>query len=179
MFSVSRFLMLAVAVLGFSSAAFAQETTQPEHRPMGPLYITKGHMEVGGSGFYEAAVDGPDSFEISPKIEYFVLNRFSVGGTLSYYDQAGLPSIIEVGPSITYYLTHTSKWAISIDQSVRYVKPEEGDNYVLGTTGLAFDYFFTESIAFGPAVQARYFFNGDVNAPNDATRFLLNFSLFL
>lgn len=175
-----RLLVLAVSLVGFSTAAFAQETTSPEHRPMGPLYITQGHLEVGGSGMYDTdATGGGWNLMLSPKVEYFVLNRFSVGGTVLYTDSKNASSEFQIGPSITYYLTHTSKWAISLDQSVRYAKREVGDNYVAGQTGLAFDYFFTESIAFGPSVSALYSFNGDETAPVDATRFALNFSLFL
>lgn len=179
---LKRFFVTAITglVLSFATAANAAETTQPEHRPMGPLYITQGHMEVAGQGFYQTPAEGNGwQLELSPKVEYFVLNRFSVGGTLRYTDGGSINSQIEVGPSVTYYLTHTSKWAISIDQSIRYAKPEVGDNFIAGETGLAFDYFFTESIAFGPAVKALYYFNGDTSAPGDATRFLLNFSLFL
>ncbi len=179
-----RFALLAltlfVSTVVIASSASAEETTQPEHRPMGPLYITKGHLEVAGQGFYQTPADGNGwVLDLSPKVEYFVLNRFSVGGTFRYVDGGTINSQFEVGPSVTYYLTHTSKWAISIDQSIRYVKPEFGDKYMAGETGLAWDYFFTESIALGPAVKALYFFSGDTSAPGDATRFLINFSLFL
>lgn len=178
-FAILAFISVATC-LAFSTPAFAAETTQPEHREMGPLYISQGHMEVAGAGFYQTAAEGDGwVLDLSPKIEYFFLNRFSVGGTVRYLDGGVINSQFEIGPSLTYYLTHTAKWAISIDQSIRYVKPENGDNYMAGETGLAWDYFFTESIALGPAVKALYFFSGDEDAPGDATRFLINFSLFL
>jgi hypothetical protein len=176
---LQRLLVIALALIGFSTAAFAQDTA-PAERTMGPLYITKGHAEVGGGGYYQTAAEGSGwILDLNPKVEYFILNRFSVGGTVRYVDGSLIDNTVEIGPSVTYYLTHTSNWAVSVDQSIRYALPEEGDNYIAGETGLAFDYFFTESIALGPEVKALYFFNGDDDAPGDATRFLVNFSLFL
>ncbi len=84
-----------------------------------------------------------------------------------------------IGPSVTYYITHTERIALAIDQSILFAKPATADNYVQGATGLALKYFFTNSVAFGPALRAYYFFNGGLNKPDDAVQLAFNFSLFL
>lgn len=184
-------LSMAAAVTAafstFATPAFAEDEVVTA--PMGPLPLNTGNWEVGGTAAYTRNVRTNDrSITVAPKGEYFFANRFSAGGTAYYSDSsvtsAG-PSFTAVGttwglgPSATYYITHTERTALSIDQSILYSKPSAGDNYVQGATGVAFDVFLTQSIAFGPSLRAYYYFNGGIAKPDDAVRLGFDFSLFL
>ncbi len=185
-FSKSIFaLALCALIVSFSNYASAADAVVVEPAPMGALPLNIGNWEVAGSASYSRNVRTNDrTFSISPKVEYFFLNRFSAGGTLAYSDEVNAAANINgttygLGPSATFYITHTSNTALSIDQSVIWQKPVGGGNYVQGATGLAFDFFLTPSIAFGPSLRAYYYFNGDINKPDDRIRLGFDFSIFL
>jgi hypothetical protein len=180
-------LFVATAALAFTlvqlvGLSFAKAEEAP-NTVVSSLPLNMGDWEIGGSAVYQRNIRTNDrAFSVSPKAEYFFANRFSAGGTVVYSDinVAGVTgSNFGIGPSATYYITHTERMALSIDQSVVFAKPSFGDNYVQGATGLAFDYFVTDSIAFGPALRAYYYFNGGLNKPDDAIQLAFNFSLFL
>ena len=174
----------AVATLSFSSMAFAGDPADGPAADFGALPLNIGHVEVGGSATYTRNVQTNDRFlSIAPKAEYFFFNRFSAGGSLEYTDAAdnngAVTTRLLIGPSVTYYVTHTARTAVSLDQSILFTSVTNRDNVIQGATGLAFDYFFSPSLAFGPALRGIYYFNGGVNKPSDQVQLAFNFSMFL
>jgi hypothetical protein len=166
-----------VSFAGLSSAS-AQEAAATDTTTALPLNM--GDWEIGGAASFTRDVRTNQRYlSLTPHAEYFFVNRFSAGGTVEYTDDNILGTTYGIGPSATYYITHTEHMAVSIDQSIMWSKPYDGDNYVRGATGLALDYFVTPSIAFGPALRAYYYFNGGLNKPDDAVQLAFNFSLFL
>lgn len=168
-----------VSFLGISTARAADAPVSST----AALPLNMGDWQIGGSAIYQRNVRTNDrTLLISPKAEYFFVNRLSAGGTVVYSDinTAGITgSTYGLGPSATYYITHTEVMAVSIDQAVLWNKPLNGDNYVQGATGVALNYFITNSLAFGPSLRAYYYFNGGLNKPDDAVQLAFNFSLFL
>ncbi len=172
------FAIALFALLAFTTPAHAEDVA-PVVTTM-PLPINRGDWEVGGGASYTRNVRTNDRFiSITPKAEYFFVNRFSAGGTLMYTDDNVLGTTYGLGPSATYYITHTDALAVSLNQAILWSKPYAGDNYVMGSTGLALDYFVAPTIAFGPELKALYYFNGGLNKPDDAVQLAFNFSLFL
>lgn len=169
-----------VSTLGLAPA-FADDAPAAD---FGPLPLNIGYFEVAGSASYTRnARTNERYFSVAPHAEYFFFNRFSAGGTFNYVDQqsasgATATSFI-LGPSATYYFTHTARTAWSLDQSILFSSLTGRDNVIQGVTGLAFDYFFSSSIAFGPALRGIYYFNGGVNKPDDQVQLAFNFSMFL
>ena len=171
------------ALLAFALALTVTQTAFADDAPAGPsaaLPLNTGNWEVAGGASFTRNVRTNQRFlSVTPHAEYFFVNRFSAGGTIVYTDDNVLGTTYGIGPSATYYITHTERWALSLDQAVVWSKPYVGDNYVQGSTGLAFDFFVTPSIAFGPELKAYYYFNGGLNKPDDAVQIAFNFSLFL
>jgi hypothetical protein len=176
-----RILTLAFALVTLIAFNTAHAEDAPaQAKSAAPLPLNIGNWEVGGSGSFTRNVRTNQRYlSLTPKAEYFFVNRFSAGGTLIYTDDNTLGSTYGIGPSATYYITHTETLAVSIDQAILWSRPYVGDNYVMGATGVALDYFFTPSIAFGPELKAYYYFNGGLNKPDDAVQVAFNFSLFL
>lgn len=177
--------ILALVLSMVSFAALADDTPVT---PTTALPLNMGNWEVAGSATYTRNVRSNQRYlSIMPHAEYFFANRFSAGGTVQYTDDNVFGTTWGIGPSATYYITHTERWALSIDQSILWSnsvsavgsRSISGGNYVQGATGLAFDFFLTPSIAFGPALRAYYYFNGGVDKPDDAVQLAFNFSLFL
>lgn len=170
------FALILIAFVGFTSA-HAEDAPAAS---AAALPLNRGNWEVAGSASFTRNVRTNQRYlSLTPHAEYFVLNRLSAGGTLAYVDDNILGTTYGIGPSATYYITHTETMAVSIDQSILWSKPFTGDNYVMGATGVALDYFITPSLAFGPELQAMYYFNGGLNKPDDAVRLSFAFSMFL
>jgi hypothetical protein len=173
--------ILAIALLALvtiTTVAHAEETTPVVVTT--PLPINRGDWEVGGGASFTRNVRTNRRFlSISPKAEYFFVNRFSAGGTVEYTDDNIRGTTYGIGPSATYYITHTDALAVSLNQAVVWTKPYAGDNYVMGATGLAVDYFVAPTIAFGPELRGVYYFNGGLDKPDDEVQLRFAFSLFL
>lgn len=175
-------LMFALVSTVGVSKAFAEAA--PPTPEIGSLPLNVGNVEIAGSASYTKNVRTNGRFlSIMPHAEYFFFNRFSAGGTVAYTDTqdtlGNTTTSIFVGPSATYYITHTARTAVSLDQSVLWRSVTGSDNVVQGATGLAFDYFFSSSIAFGPQVRGIYYFNGGLNKPDDLVQLAFEFSMFL
>ncbi len=174
--------MFALTTTFGLSAAHADDP--PPSPAIGSLPLNVGNVEVAGAASYTRNVRTNERYiSITPRAEYFFLNRFSAGGTVNYSDNQDVngatSTLTLIGPSATYYITHTARTAVSLGQSVLFQSTTGADNVIQGITGLALDYFFSSSIAFGPELRGIYYFNGGLNKPADAVQLAFHFSLFL
>ncbi len=131
--------------------------------------INKGNVAVAGSlGLAYSSYTGAIYF-LNPSAEYFVLNSFSVGGTVQSTISKHSRSF-GMGPSLSYYFWQNKKWASYIGAGALYttVRTENISNQYTavsqywsanGTLGL--NYFLTPSVSFGPV------FNYDYTFPDD------------
>lgn len=161
-----------------SNAASATTTGEPRRES---LKINQGDWEIGGEANYFKSNTGDyHELTLSPKLEYFFLNRFSAGGRLLFYDTSNVSSSIALGPSLTWYITHAELTAIYVDQSVLWVNPSGSqDNYFRGETGFGVDYFLSPSVAIGPSLRGVYYFSGDMQKPEGGLNFRIALSIFI
>lgn len=124
------------------------------------LPITQGHSQVD-AGFNLDDIGEDQGSDISGRFsyEYFVANRFSVGGAVSAsYQDIGSITQYSLAPSATYYFMTFGHWAMFVNQTVGYQKTEAAtsEDSFQGTTSLGGAHFFNHAVAFTPRLTANY-----------------------
>lgn len=176
---MKKFVVLFALILApvlTSQLAFAEG----EASNSGGMKINQGDLEIGGDGnFFRRNQGDYWKLNLSPKIEYFFLNRFSAGARLNYTDSNVDPTEVQVGPSATYYFAIVKNIALYVDQAVLWTNPPgNADNYIYGETGIGADFFVRPNIAVGPSVRGIYYFNGDTGLPPGGTDIRITISTF-
>lgn len=172
---MKKLMLAAIAALSlFAAPVFAQEESSE-----GTMRINQGDIEISGEGDYNRVNTGGWSMELSPKVEYFFLNRFSAGAKLNFVDGSAVSTTVSIGPAATYYFAVVRKLGFYVDQTLQWVNPPgSDDNYFHGETGIGFDYFITPNVAVGPAMRGYYNFNGGQGLPSQGTNFKVAISAF-
>ncbi len=170
--SVSNALVLLVFFLGFTAAIDTMATEMVNAKAAASdgtssirsvilnevalANVRKGNVAVGGDlGVSYSSYDGSSVF-LNPSAEYFIADRFSVGGTLSFTFNSQYQSY-GIGPSATYYFWNQGQWVASAGLGVRYAASRDDDApYVreysnwLGMAKLGLGFFATPAVSFGP-----------------------------
>lgn len=173
------YLLTITLIVGFVAPAYAQDSV--EVAPL-PIMINKGNWEIGGEGNYFRSNEksGLRSLVLSPRAEYFIMNRLSVGGRLNYIDSNRAATEVQLGPGFTWYIMQISRSVVYIDQAILWVNPSGNQQtYFAGDTGLGIDFFLSPSVAFGPSIRGLYYFGGDSSVPEGGVGFRLGLSIFL
>ncbi len=157
--------IISIFVLATLSFHFslAQESVQSSSQPLTassdlsrPANILKSNIEVGGSfalGYGSATGFG---VTLNPAVEYFVMDKLSVGGTVNLYTSADYQTY-GAGPSFTYYFMQKAQWAAFAGGSGLY-----NNNYASSynaysnlsvTAKVGLNYFVDASVAFGPSLS--------------------------
>lgn len=161
--------------------AFAQDSASTEV-PQLPIMINKGNWEISGEGNYFRSNDrsGLRSLVLTPRAEYFILNRFSVGGRITYIDSNRAATEVQFGPGFSWYIMQIGRSVVLLDQAILWVNPsDDQQTYFAGDTGLGIDFFLSPSVAVGPSVRGLYYFGGDSAVPEGGIGFRIGISVFL
>ena len=144
--------IISALVMGLSLTAFANEgsSTENEFQPR----IIKGNFIVGGSawvGTYSGDTNLPTKWSISPALSYFVVDRISVGGFVSFFNTSSDDIIALVGAKANWHFLQLGHWVF--DTGV-YGGAGLTDSSILAKFGgtLTTQYYFTDSAAIGPSV---------------------------
>jgi hypothetical protein len=124
--------------------------------------IQKGNVQVGGSlGFshYNSGGTSASSYYFDPQAEYFVMDRLSVGGSISFMGQSGNYSYTSygLGPSLSYYFYESGPMAAYVAQAIEFNKiSDQTETFVRGRSSLGIKYFIVPQVAFGIDLSTRY-----------------------
>lgn len=167
-------LMVISVVLGFLRGNVqAAETTSVDK------WITQGHVQVAGSGSYSSSsgnIRSQTRLFLAPSVEYFIMDHFSLGGSLNWLSISDTPSDVSFGPSATYYFFESDRWAGSLEFGAAFGLSESAyDSFISG--GLGLRYFFVPSVAIGPRVLVQNF--SDRGLSFQKIGILANFSIYL
>lgn len=178
---VGVFVVAILFAALFSRHAEAQDATDAQVADK-PIMINKGNWEIGGEGNYFRSNEGTGlrSITLSPRLEYFILNRFSVGGRLNYIDSNRASTEIQVGPGFSWYPMIIGRTVVVIDQAILMINPSGSQQtYFAGDTGLGLDWFVSPSVAIGPSIRGLYYFGGDSARPEGGVGLRFGISVFL
>ena len=139
-------------------------------------YLRKGHFEVGGGLSLGFSDKGDTEYEIAPKVEYFIMDRLSLGGFASNSSSKTV-SRLTIGPSLSWYFLSLleSKVFAFVNQSFglqrREIKVDntlntlvEKDSLLVGRSSLGLKVFILNTLALGSAIELRYSIS-DVDEP--------------
>ncbi len=122
--------------------------------------INMGNFEVGGSltinhhRTTDSNANSITSINLGVPLQFFILNRLSVGGNFSYIHYDGMSQYL-FGPAATFYFAHAGPIAGYVGASVLFsVLDEEISNsdIISYTAKLGMKYFIIPSVALGPEV---------------------------
>ena len=175
---LSVFLSLVLSFLmGFLPKAFAQDI-EPK--------INKGDMMVGGSVGFAYSTYSRLTFELNPTIEYFVVDRLSLGGTIGLgYSDAFVSYLL--GPSATYYFWKSDRLTSSVGAEIRFGGYEyERDSEPVRQTGtsgrfrMGLNYFITPEVSIGPIFTLdKAFGSGQPSTAIDSSTLKVQFQIHL
>ena len=198
-----RFLFMSVCILvAIPPVAFAEgeASVRPpiisgpaplaEVRPELPN-IKQGNVQVSGSFGAGYSSYSRATYYLNPTAEYFVANRFSIGGSIESSISSNYSSY-GIGPSLSYYFWRSDKWAAVIGTGVLYNSTNGSTNYytysstyqmeswsAIGKLGLS--YFINPSVSFGPIFSYQSVINRNPTEVYGATtsNLLFQLSIFL
>ncbi len=174
-------MALCTLLLSFAVPAMAQGESSTEV-PQLPIKINQGNWEIGGEGNYFRSNEsgGLRLLTLTPRAEYFIMNRFSVGGRINYIDSNRASTEVQVGPGFSWYIMQIGRSVLLIDQAILWVNPSGSEQtYFAGDTGLGIDFFLSPSVAVGPSIRGLYYFGGDSSVPEGGVGFRIGLSVFL
>ena len=178
---IGVFVVAIVFATLFSHPVVAQDAPDSQVAEK-PIMINKGNWEIGGEGNYFRSNEGTGlrSITLSPRVEYFILNRFSVGGRLNYIDSNRASTEIQIGPGFSWYPLIIGRTALVVDQAILMINPAGSQQtYFAGDTGLGLDWFVSPSVAIGPSIRGLFYFGGDSARPEGGVGFRIGISVFL
>lgn len=145
--------LIALTLLTTAAPSFARAEGDDFQLP-----LTRGHILADGSANYRRY--GPDSWMLwlQPKIEYFIVDRLSIGGGI-YGGWSDSGRNIAIAPSATFYFAELGPWAFSLNQTVSYSENSSSvwsDSSRGGSTALGASYFFNPHVAIKPEIRVNY-----------------------
>lgn len=139
--------------------------------------VNEGNWEVGG-GWDLSRSSGRTSFTVRADGQYFFADQLSAGLDTSYY-HSGAYDAYSLGPVVTKYVwadeklfPYLSMLPIALNKSGSYT-------YASSRARVGVKYFFTDSVAFGPAAEYTHYWESDRMRSSDAFSFLGLFSIHL
>jgi hypothetical protein len=125
-------------------------------------HILSGNLEIGG-GFSALQVsnkgDSHTQYSIYPQLEYFIFDHFSVGGSLSYFNNSHSEETVSgfgLGPSATYYFMELGNSAFYVNQNISFFKFADSPYEKSASTSLGSKFFIVPQVAFGIALKHSY-----------------------
>jgi len=112
---------------------------------------------------------------LNTETEYFLIDRFSLGGSFVLLDTSTSATNLALGPSATFFFLRDGKWASYIGLGFGFgLTSATTDWALLSDVGL--EYFITPSVAIGPS-----FFYNHSNDGGSVNRYgvLANFGIYL
>jgi hypothetical protein len=147
--------------------------------------INKGDWEVGGSfdlshTSESYSFNNRTSLTILGDFQYFIKDRFSLGLGATYYTAGRNSSSGSVGPVATYYFASKSKWVPFVQVApINWTKFDGLRATYSSAVQVGAKYFFTDSVAFGPALQYERVWPNSPLVGANRISFLGNFSIYL
>lgn len=174
-----RAIFMVLALVMISGIAWAEEAVLGGSAS--PKNIKEDNIQVSGSGTFTATSGlkkNSNVLRLVPSVEYFLVDRFSLGASMTYYSVSGQDAEISVGPSATYYFLEFGDWITAIEGGAELGLSDQAyDRFVYAAAGLK--YFFNPTVALGP----KFFFESlfDSASGSDFQRYGLAavFSIYL
>ncbi len=156
--------MVVSFFLGFLPKAFAEGEASAVASmsqtaivsPIAPK-VNQGDLMVGGSLGFSYSTFSRLTFELNPTIEYFIVDRLSVGGTIGLALNEASNRYL-VGPSATYYFWKDDRLTANVGAELRFGQQEHDyfdtgrrtDTSTSGRFRLGLNYFLTPEVSIGP-----------------------------
>jgi len=150
--------------------------------------IKSGNLAVGGSFGSGYSTYSNVTFYLNPTLEYFVIDRLSLGGSI-YYSNSSTYKSYGLGPSFSYYFWQQERWAAFFGGGAVYHDTFDGSyysgyyNYWTAQAKLGLNYFVYPTVAFGPFLSYGHTFsnqNSDISvSDSNYGQLLFQFSVFL
>ena len=127
--------------------------------------INKGNIQADGAASVSnyAPTGQTSSFivVVSPSVQYFVMNRVSIGGSLyfQHYSSGASWNALGIGPSATWHFWSEGHLSASVSDGLTVNENTNSRWYLNNSTGLGLNYFITPSVAIGPALVVSYQFS--------------------
>jgi hypothetical protein len=185
--------LAVVAILFLTANSYAEEsasqisTTLPKTSYKANKYanVNQGDFAISSTlGSAYNRITG-SMLNLDAAVQYFVLNDFSVGGTVDYSLNENY-STVGVGPGFTYYFWSKDKLTTFIGADGIYHRTNvpgssygpSSYSYWSGRAKLGLNYHITPEVAFGPSFNFLRDFDASVDSANS---FMLvgNFSIYL
>jgi hypothetical protein len=138
--------------------------------------LNQGRSEVG---FSELGIGYSSArgllFSAQANYQYFLLDRFSLGGGAFYQNTGGREGRFEymgIGPSANYYFITSQSWFAGFGQDLMFSKyngDRDNMSFVTTTSSLGFNYLVAPNSAFGISLNYTH--------PLDGRRIIQPFSL--
>ena len=150
-----------------------------------PANIRKGNVAVGGDLGASYSTLGGSTVYLNPSAEYFIADRFSIGGTLTSTLSDNYKSY-GIGPSATYYFWNQNQWAASTGLAIRYSASNYEDGQYdsrntnwTGVAKLGVGYFATPSVSFGPQLTIYRDIRDGTTSASTWSTLLFQFNIYL
>lgn len=120
--------------------------------------INKGNVEVYGSTTVNLQLSGTaktNYFSVNTGVQYFLIDRLSLGGAFGYDMETGVDDVALAGPGATYYFFAQGPFAAYAGINYRFGLTNATLKGRLDTE-IGAKYFFTPSVAFGPYIDYQY-----------------------
>lgn len=149
-------LALAYVCSSADASTITTELTKPES--LAAHAIEQGRWKIGGSASYFKYEDISGA-GISPSVEYFALDRFTLGLATGLYWNNGESVGRSIKPSASYYLFTHDNFAGFIKQSVEWNWIGGSSNsrtVVTGESRVGLDWFLNKYVALTPSIGVAY-----------------------
>ncbi len=153
--SVALFFQSSPASVNESTSIHMSEEQEQTFVPN----LMEGNVSVGGNVGASYSTYSGLIFQFNPTIEFFVANRFSIGGTVSSYFAKDFSSF-GLGPAATYYFWHQDRWAGFVGAGLLMESTNWQNSYAdvrtIGYKGqfkIGSTYFINPSVSVGPVLS--------------------------
>jgi hypothetical protein len=129
--------------------------------------LNQGRSEIG---FSELGIGYSSArgllFSAQANYQYFLVNRFSLGGGAFYQNTGGREGRFEymgIGPSANYYFLTAQSWLAGIGQDLMFSKyngDRENVSFVTTTSSLGLNYLIAPNSAFGASFNYSHSLDG-------------------
>ncbi len=123
------------------------------------LPIVQGHAQVAGTLHYVRQDEHTSDFSVTPGLEYFIIDRISVGASASLdwnkvKDQTNFSHTL--APSLTWYFLDLNPFEVFVHQTVDFGVASKDSHPTGFTTSVGSSIFFNKYVAFAPEVTWHY-----------------------
>lgn len=143
--AVSALALFSLAATGAQSSTATSESFMNTYQ--GSLSIG-GSLSISKTGG-DFGADKTTRFDLNPGVEYFLVDRFSLGGFINLYNLQDGDVVALLGPSATFHFLQIDRVSLFSDAKVGIGLNDNTVDTRLGF-GIGANYFVTQSVGLGP-----------------------------